>query len=309
MAANPALPAPTVLVLCSLGDRFEASARRDGFLMRSDGLSDDDLSRLADIRVVVLRSGIALDRPLLDRMPALRHVIRAGSGIDNIDTDALEARSISLTLRKAASAQAVAEIAFAALISLARRMPEGSAALRHGEWAKSRLVGDEISRLDVAIWGAGPVGRACATSLQDQVRSVHFVAWPSAPDVSTIDRREAIASADVHLLALPLRPTTRSIIDAKLLEAMAPRRPYIINIGRADLMDRDAVIDALGRDRSRGVFLDAIDAHDIEWVRPVTEAGPMNLLVTPHLGAQRADVLDGLGDWVLERLADVRVAD
>ncbi|CAN5520520.1 hypothetical protein BH24CHL9_BH24CHL9_03710 [soil metagenome] len=291
-----------MLVLCSLGGPFEDTARRRGFALHPNGLDETPEADLEEVRALVIRSGVAVDRAFLARLPALRHVIRAGSGVDNIDQAELAARSISLAVRKAASADAVAEVALAGLASPARRPPLGQGSLRAGRWDKSDLVGDVLAGVRVVVWGAGPVGRACAARLRPLVGNVSFVAWHSARDVPSLSRDEAVATADAHVLALPLRQNTRQLFDAELLGQMAAKRPHLINIGRLDLMDREAVLAALRDDGLRGVYIDAIDAGHVAWAAEALAGEPLNLWISPHLGAQRSDVLDTLGGWVLDEL-------
>lgn len=296
---------PRVLVLCALGRPFEDAARGRGFALHPRGLDGLTGVELDEVRALVIRSGVAVDRELLARLPALRHVIRAGSGVDNIDQEELAARSISLVVRKAASADAVAEVALAGLVALARRLPAGAWSLREGRWSKSELVGDALSELRVVVWGAGPVGRACAARLAPVVRDTAFVAWPSASDVPSLPRDEALATADAHVLALPLRPATRALFDAQLLGRAAAKRPYLVNIGRLDLMDRDATLAALRGDELRGVYIDAIDPGHVAWAAAALGGEALNLWISPHLGAQRHDVLDALAGWVLDELEKV----
>lgn len=292
-----------VLVLCSLGPMFDRVARERSYLLSPDGLNPAADDQLENVWAVVVRSGIAVDGEFLDRMPHLRLIIRAGSGVDNIDQAELALRSIRLRVRKHASARSVAELGMAGLISLARRMPEGTWSLIQRSWRKEQLIGESIATLRVVIWGAGPVGRACARLLAPAVRDVRFLKWPSVPKgFATTSLATALHSADVHFLCLPLRPSTARILDETVLDRVREARPYLVNLGRLELMDPAAVVSVLRQDGLRGVFVDALDSSDVSWVARVLNEQPINFLATPHLGAQRMDVLEALGSWVIAEL-------
>ncbi len=144
-----------------------------------ESLDTAALNLAARAEVLVLRSGHRLDAERLTRWPKLRHVIRAGSGLDGLDVEALAARGVTVHRNPAPAADAVAEWALAALLGLARRIPYGHAPLLRGQHTKQQCIAPPISRMRVAIWGAGPVGRACATALAPYVDEIAFAARPS----------------------------------------------------------------------------------------------------------------------------------
>jgi D-3-phosphoglycerate dehydrogenase len=241
---------------------------------------------------------------MLERLPSLRWVIRAGSGVDNLDLAVMEARGVRLLRNPHLSAQAVAELALGSLIMLTRRVPLAHALIAAGRWAKAELIGESIARIHAVIWGAGAVGRACHTALTPHCASVRFAAWRSVPpELPTVAPEEALHHADAHLLSLPLREDTRNWMGPRTLEQVRGRRPYLVNVGRFELMDLEAVLASLGRNELRGVFIDPIDSEHVPFLpSQLKRSPPMNLLFAQHLGAQRQDVLDAVGDWVLERL-------
>ncbi|GLW58764.1 NAD(P)-dependent oxidoreductase [Kitasatospora phosalacinea] len=254
--------------------------------------------------VVALRSGARLGREQLDRLPILRHVIRVGSGTDNIDLHELARRGITLHRNAHASATAVAEWCLVAALNLARRIPLGHNALARGRHMKDACLGRALSELDVAVWGAGPVGRSAASLLAPFARQIVFAQWPSnPPELPQLPAQALRERADVHVLAVPLRADTRRLFDEAFLTEVAERRPLVICAGRIETLDAGVFLHALDDGRIGGLALDAIDPEHLEQVNAAI--GPRNLLVTPHIGAQRTDVRQALDTWLTQLIISI----
>lgn len=299
-----------VAILCQLAPGVTSAliSRNSGFVCQTrDALFESPLR--SSTTVIVVRSGIAVDASLLDALPALRLVVRVGSGVDNIDLNALASRGICLVRNPAVSAKAVAELGTAALVMLARRVPEAMRWLELGKWAKRDLMGESIESMTIGIWGAGPVGLACADQLGPLTRSVIFAAWPSVPpERRSVPADELCRVADAHVLCLPLRPTTWHIFDRDRLAETALRAPYLVNLGRFDAVHFGDAIAALKGRTLRGLFVDPIDeAHMTEVSSALSSNDALNLILSPHLGAQRADVSAALGEWVLQSVRQIHL--
>lgn len=278
----------------ALGEHAEAVV-----VDKVDALTEDARSRC---RVVVLRSGPRLGAEELALLPALTDVVRPGSGTDNIDLATLDERGIALHRNAEVSAAAVAELALCGLTVLCRRMGTGYRWLLEGHYAKQKLAGEPARAQRLVVWGAGPVGRAVFEHARRLEMSVAHVAHPSVPEgLPVVKPDEALADCDVHVLALPLRPATVGMVDREWLARAAARRPYLVNVGRFELLDTEAVADALEKDRLRGVYIDPVDADDLPRLQDFFDrTGEHNVFVTQHQGAQRADVRDSLDGWAVD---------
>ncbi|MFG3225154.1 NAD(P)-dependent oxidoreductase [Kitasatospora sp. NPDC048194] len=253
---------------------------------------------------LALRSGARLGGEQLDQLPLLQHVVRVGSGTDNIDVAELARRGITLHRNPHVSAAAVAEWCLVAALSLARRIPLGHNALVQGSHMKDACLGRPLSALDVAMWGAGPVGRSTARLLAPFARRVTFAHWPSnPPELQQLPAHELVEHADVHVMALPLRDGTRGLFNEGFLAGVAARQPLVICAGRIETLDVEAFLRALDAQRIGGLALDAIEAEHVGLAH--TTAGARNLLVTPHIGAQRTDVRQELDAWLTQLLASI----
>ncbi|WP_193242113.1 NAD(P)-dependent oxidoreductase [Streptomyces phaeolivaceus] len=299
--------APLLVSVRGAADTALLQQRLPGCAIREiTALATADPELAARAEVLVLRSGHRLDTERLSQWPALRHVIRAGSGLDGIDIDGLAARGISVHRNPEPAAGAVAEWALAALLALARRIPYGHAALLQGRHAKQHCLAPPVSAMRLAIWGAGPVGRACAHALAPHVAEIAFAARPSLPD--TLPSRpgnELPAWADAHVVALPLTDENRGWFGTGFLAAARQRHPLLICVGRLGTLDLDACLRALADGRLGGLALDPVEESDLPLWPADALPGPLNLIATPHIGAQRSDVRALLDRWVATTAAGV----
>ena len=293
---------PVVALLSPLSSRHHAALAEHAETVAVDRVEALPADARSRCRVVVLRSGPQLGATELALLPALTDVVRPGSGTDNIDLTALAELGIALHRNAEASAAAVAELALCGLTVLCRRMGLGHRWLLEGHYAKQKLAGEPARPQRLAVWGAGPVGRAVFEHARRLEMSVAHVAHPSVPKgLPVLTPPEALATCDAHMLAVPLRPATLGMVDREWLAQAAARRPYLVNVARYELLDTDAVADALLADRLRGVYIDPVDAADLPRLRTFLDrTAAHNVFVTQHQGAQRADVRDGLDGWAVD---------
>lgn len=253
---------------------------------------------------LVLRSGVTVGTAQLDALPRLRYLVRAGSGLDNLDLAALARRGVTVYRNPLASADAVGEWVVLSALALARRVPLGHNGLVAGRHLKAVCLGRSLRDCRLAIWGAGPVGVASFRALESMVRTVVFADWPSVPrDLPTKPAMELLGWADVHVVALPLRPTTRTLFNQRFLEGVAERRPMLICPGRSDTLQLPACLEALQTGRLSGLAVDGVEVGHLALFGGA--GAPLNLLMTPHIGAQRVDVRQALDAWVCETLRTV----
>ncbi|WP_431936240.1 NAD(P)-dependent oxidoreductase [Micromonospora sp. RP3T] len=274
-------------------------------------VTQDDLRRapLAGSDVLVLRSNVNVGGAELAGLPRLRLVLRAGSGTDNLDLPALSARNVSVVrIGGSASAPAVAELALQAVLALLRRLPVAAAELRSGRWTKTALLGAELAGRSVGIWGAGPVGLAAAKLFDALGAAPVFARHRSVRSGMPVADLEHLAStASIHVFALPRRPDTIGYVGPELL-ARFGAQSCLVNVGRWDAFDMPAVVDALARGHLAGVAVDPVDRAHVPsaqafLTRTDLAGRPMNLQLSPHLGATTEESLRRVAEAAIAALA------
>lgn len=248
------------------------------------------LAELADAEALVCLLGDRIDREVLAAAPRLRVVANYAVGHDNIDRAACAAAGVLVANTPDVLTDATADLAFALLLAVARRLGEGERLVREGRWqgwAPGLLLGCELAGRTLGIIGLGRVGRAMARRAQGfgmQVIALAHGDAPSPPGIERVPPDELYARADVVSLHCPLTPATRRIIDARALAAMKPTA-ILVNTARGEHVDEDALVQSLERGHLAGAGLDVFVGEPA--VSPRLLAAP-RVVMTPHVGSATA---------------------
>jgi len=245
------------------------------------------LEKIPAYDAVVVRSRTKITSAVIDRAAKLRLIARPGTGLDNIDLRAANARGIEVVNSPEALVEAVSEHVVGLMLSLARRTPWADASTRSGGWEKERFVGVELRGRTVGIAGMGRIGR--------RVGEIAKVLGMSVLGYDIIEiGRDVLASIGCTMVDLDtlfsssdfvtLSPETRHLVDSRRLELMKPGS-FLINTSRGEVIDEAALVRALNSGSLGGAALDVFEKEppgpDILSAR--------NLIATPHIGGQTAE--------------------
>ena len=264
---------------------------------------------IADRETVVLRSGVVITADMMESAGDLRLILRAGSGVDNIDLVSARHREIRVVRIPGMSAPPVAEFTFALMLSIARKVTLADRLLRQGRWPKPQLGGPLLTGKTLGIIGAGNIG-----SLVGQMGAawgMNVLGSVAAPGekvrealrcrgITLADNERVLTEADFLCLHVPLDETTRHMIGRDELSRMRPGS-ILVDVARGGVVDESALYDAL----SSGSTLAgaALDVHEVEGegtVSPLAELD--NVVLTPHIGAMALDSQRLIGDRVIQLL-------
>lgn len=252
----------------------------------------DLATAVARARALVVRNRTQVRGPLLTAAKRLQVVGRLGVGLDNIDTEACEARGIAVHPASGANDVSVAEYVIAAAMILLRRASFATGDVIAGEWPRARLMGREISGKRLGLIGYGSIARetarrAAALDMKVMAYDPHVPAnhpsW-SQPygRILQVGFDELIATSDVLSLHVPLTSETDHLIDADAL-ALAKPDAIVINAARGGVVDEQALADALKSGRLGGAALDVFEEEPLSAERAAIFEGCQNLLLTPHI--------------------------
>lgn len=270
------------------------------------GASDAELAdAVRDRQAIIFRSGVELSRALLDRATELRLLVRAGSGIDNLDLDDVARRGIELRRVPGPGARAVAELTFALLLNLARQVRVADASLREGRWLKPSLVGHLLAGKTLGIFGLGNIGSTVARlGRQWGMDVIGCVDRPSperaaafaAEGITLAEPDAVLERADFLTIHTPLNASTRRLIGDRELRLMRPTA-YLVNAARGGVVDETALRAALVEGRLAGAALDVHVAEGDGQISPLADLP--NVLLTPHIGASTVDTQREIGREVV----------
>lgn len=232
-----------------------------------------------------------IDDELLAHAPRLKVIANHAVGVDNVDRAAATRRKIVVTNTPDVLTFATADLTLALLLAVARRLPEGDALVRSGEWRgwePGQLLGAEVWGRTVGLVGFGRIGRSVARRARGFDMRVIYAAPHRAPaavesalQATHVPLDRLLAEADFVSIHCPLTDATRGIIGRRELAAMKPGA-ILINTARGACVDEKAVCDALASGRLAGVGLDVFDREPE--VTACLLAHPRALL-TPHIGS------------------------
>lgn len=262
----------------------------------------EDSARRKDADVILIRSKTKCTREYLDGAPRCRLIIRGGVGMDNIDKACCEERGIIATNTPKSSAPAVAELAFALMLSTASKICFYDSTMKKGEWAK-KTKRSELQGKTLALLGLGNIARqvairAAAFGMKVQAYDKYVTSSDLAELKDSVE--EAVRDADYISMHLPFTPETDRMINAELIAKME-KKPVIINTGRGKCVDEAAVAEAL---KSGALSWFCTDVYSTE--PPVVTENPLfgceNVTFTPHVGANSTENLLRIGEEVCETI-------
>ena len=282
-------------------------------VVEAKGLAAPDLIiALKGVQGLMVRSATKVTADVLASAPDLRVVVRAGTGLDNVDRAAAEAHGVLVRNTPDANTVSVAEVTFALLLALERHVAEAAADLRAGRWEKMRYQGRELAGRTLGVLGFGRIGRQVARRARAFDMTViafdeHAAARHAGPDwVRHVSRDELLQSADVITLHLPLNAHTRHSVSTREFSLMKPDA-VLVNASRGGVVDEAALVAALTSGRLRGAAVDVFEKEPAPAAHPLL-ALP-NGLPLPHLGASTAEAQRRAGTdaaaALLEALAEL----
>ncbi len=274
--------------------------------------SREELLRLvagADAIVSLLSDAIDVD--VLDAAgPRLRVVANYAVGLDNVDLDACRSRGVAVAHTPGVLDEATADLAWTLLLAVARRAVEAHRLVASGRWtgwAPLQLLGTELHGRRFGVVGLGRIGTAAARRARGfgmevvyHARSRHERAEAELP-ARKVPLDELLATSDVVSLHCPLTDATRHLIDARALGLMKASA-ILVNTARGEVVDEQALVDALGAGRIAGAGLDVFEREP--HVHPHLPALP-NVVMAPHLGSATVATRDAMARLVADGVIGV----
>ncbi len=310
-------PAPPPRILATQPLHGRVLARLQGFASVEMNLGPEPWSaaelrtRAAEADGLLAFMTDHVDEAFLAACPRLRMIGCALKGADNFDVAACRRRGVAVCVVPDLLTAPTAELAVGLLIGLGRHVRAGDALVRGGGFLGWRpiLYGAGLDGATVGVLGFGRVGHAVAARLQGFGCRLlgHDVGAPAPPGVTAVSLEELLPVADALVLALPLTPATRHVLDAKHLAAL-PAHALVVNVARGSLVDEAAVAAALEAGHLGGYAADVFAMED--WalpdrprqIPPALLAQPRTLF-TPHLGSAVEQVREAIEMAAAESLA------
>ncbi len=250
------------------------------------------MEAMADVEGAIINVMDRIDAPLLDAAPKLRVLSQVAAGLDNIDIPEATKREILVGYTPGVLAKSTADLAFALLLAVARRVVESDKWVREGNWKISHhpmfWLGSEVNGSTLGILGLGGIGLETAKRGLGFDMKIIYHSRTRKPELeaeygfkyATLNR--VLAQSDFLSIHVPLTPETNRFIGEKQLKKMKSTA-ILINLSRGPVVDTDALYKALTEGWIAGAGLDVFDPEPVPADHPLL--GLDNVVVLPHIGS------------------------
>lgn len=297
------LPAP---IMAALRERYRLVAEPAEDAIPT---ADDLRTGFAEADAVICMLSDLIDADLLSRATKLKILANYAVGYNNIDLAAAKARGIVVTNTPDVLTDATADLAWALLLTVARRVVEGDRWMRTGTWqgwAPTQLLGADVAGKTLGIIGMGRIGQAVAQRAQGFRMRVVYESRRSvvSPPGLLWEHRpldQLLAEADFVSLHVPLTESTRHLIGARELSRMKPTA-ILINTARGPVVDEEALVTALKTGVIAGAGLDVYEQEPA--VHPGLVGLP-NVVLLPHVGSGTLETRIRMGKICLDNIEAV----
>ncbi|MGQ4555936.1 NAD(P)-dependent oxidoreductase [Halobellus sp. GM3] len=256
-----------------------------------------------------------IDADVLAASPDLEAVCTFSVGYDHIDLAAAAERGIAVGHTPGVLTETTADLAWALLMTCARRTVEGHDYVEAGEWGTwgpRLLTGPDVHGATLGVVGLGNIGTAVARRAAGFEMDVLYTARSRKPeregelaefgvDASYVERDDLLAESDFVSLHVPLTAETAGLIGEDELRRM-PDEAVLVNTSRGEVVDTDALDSALDEGWITRAGLDVTDPEPLPADHPIMRHAPERLVVTPHVGSASIGTRNRMAEMIAENL-------
>lgn len=271
---------------------FAALEAQGAFIGYGDSTPEEGLQRVSDCDVLVVNK-FKVTPVLLDAAPKLRLVCESGTGMNNIDVAACEARGIPVRNVAAYSTATVAQTTFMHILSLLGNAPHFDAAVKSGAYSRSKILTEvftpfsEAAGKTLGIIGLGAIGRQVARiagALDMKVIYYSTSGCNHAEDFEEVGLDALLRRSDVVSIHAPMTDRTRGLIGARELSRMKPTA-FLVNMGRGGIVVEADLAAAVDAGVIAGAAVDVFTREPLPADHPYLQvAHPERFRFTPHIG-------------------------
>lgn len=270
----------------------------------------ETLAAIAGYEGIAVRTKFRIDKELIDAAPGLKFVARAGAGLDNIDEAYAREKGIQLINAPEGNRDALGEHAVGLLLSLINNYRKSDIEIRNGIWDREGNRGWELKGKTVGIVGYGFMGSSFARKLSGfEVKVLAYDKYKtgfSDAYAQECSMEEIVKHSDVLSLHIPLTAETRQMVNAEYLYHFK-KNIFFINTARGEVVNTQAVLDAIDSGKISGAGLDVLEAEKFPnlteqpWYAALKESP--KVLLTPHIGGWTVDSYRKISEVLADKLA------
>ena len=257
--------------------------------------------KVKETNLIILRSGIKIDKNIINRAKKLKYIIRAGTGLDNIDLLTAKKNNIKVFNLPNLNSRSCAEFTFGLILSVARNVVKADKELRKNIWNKSKLYGFELRNKTLGIVGLGNIGSQVAKIAKGfslkVIANVANTRKKRNSNVELVSLNDLLKRSDFITFNVPLNNKTKNLLNfqnSKLLK----KNSIIINLSRGGVVNESVLYKLL---KKKLIFGAATDVFLHEKKRNKLFK-LNNVVVTPHIGAMTFDTQKIIANEVFKKV-------
>ncbi|KFD69267.1 hypothetical protein M514_04530 [Trichuris suis] len=256
------------------------------------------LDMVEDYDALVVRSSTKVDEEMISKGKRLKIIIRAGTGMDNIDVEEARRRGVKVVNTPEANSISAAELTCSLLMALSRNIPQANASMKEGKWNRERFMGSELNGKILGLIGLGRVGKLVAERMT--AFGMEVLAYDPGintnvlPQVRMVDFDSLLSTADYISLHVPLTETTENIINEKTL-LKCKKGVRLVNCSRGETVNEEHLLKGLNSGHVAGAALDVFQKEPTSNIDLIKHA---NVICTPHIGASTIEAQNRVADEI-----------
>jgi phosphoglycerate dehydrogenase-like enzyme len=237
-----------------------------------------------------------IDRHVILSAKQLKVIARYGVGLDNVDLDSAKEKGITVTYTPGVNASSVADLTLALILLLCRQICWASERTKKGEWPRTSGLG--LEGKTVGLIGLGSVGKQVAKRLSGfgcRILAYDIAPvtnWVDKPKLEIVDIETLLTESNFVSLHIPLTNQTENMVNARFL-AKIKKGSFLINTARGELIDEQALINALSEGKLAGAALDAFREEPLRKNNQLLKFS--QVITTPHMGAHTDSATNAMG--------------
>jgi len=281
-------------------------------VLYSPHITYEELSAVIhDATGLIVTTRISVDKNIIDKAPRLKWIGRLGSGLELIDIPYATSRNIECISTPEGNRNAVAEHALGMLINLMKNISKSANEVKNTTWLRDENRGTELSGKTVGIIGFGNTGMAFIKLLGSF--DVTVLAYDKYKTdfgnhyVREVNFEQLCRYSDVVSFHVPLTVETRYMANDHFFKALK-LKPYIINTSRGEVVQTNALVNALKKQTIAGAALDVLENEQINFLSGTDQidfnflTSQPNVLITPHIAGYSQEAFDRMGRILVDKL-------
>ena len=268
------------------------------------------IENIRDKDAVITQLSNIVDRDVLANAPKLKVIANYAVGFNNIDIEETTKRGIQVTNTPGVLSDTTAELAWALLFAVTRRVLEGDKYVRDGEWnafSPSLLLGQDVTGKTLGIIGAGRIGKAFAKkSIGFDMKILYYNRsrdheFENVYNAKYVDKETLLRDADIISLHVPLTVDTKHLLGEKEFNIMK-KTAILINTARGPVIDEKALVSAL---KDREIWGAGLDVFENEPELEEELKSLDNVVLTPHIGSASTETRTKMAEMAVDNVIRV----